>query len=58
MDTLTGKRYRVAEALHRGLVDEGFAQQLRQCELVVTSWTIACQASLSMELPQQKYWSG
>ena len=25
---------------------------------LVTSWTIACQASLSMGFPRQKYWSG
>ena len=24
----------------------------------MTPWTIACQASLSMELPRQGYWSG
>ena len=24
----------------------------------MTPWTVACQASLSMEFPRQKYWSG
>ena len=24
----------------------------------VTSWTVACQAALSMEFPRQEYWSG
>ena len=24
----------------------------------VTTWTIACQASLCMEFPRQEYWSG
>ena len=27
-------------------------------QFLVTSWTVACQASLSMEFPRQKYWSG
>ena len=31
-----------------------FAQSVR---LFVTSWTVACQAFLSMGLPSQEYWS-
>ena len=27
-------------------------------QLFVTSWTVACQAPLSMGFPRQKYWSG
>ena len=27
-------------------------------QLFVTPWTVACQASLSMEFSRQEYWSG
>ena len=27
-------------------------------QLFVTPWTVACQASLSLGLPRQEYWSG
>ena len=27
-------------------------------QLCATLWTVACQASLSMEFPRQEYWSG
>ena len=35
--------------------------QLQVCSLAsdsVTPWTVACQASLSMEFSSQQYWSG
>ena len=28
------------------------------CLTLVTLWTVACQASLSMGFPRQEYWSG
>ena len=28
------------------------------CPTLVTPWTVACQAPLSMEFPRQEYWSG
>ena len=31
---------------------------LSHVQLLATSWTIACQASLSMEFSRQEYWSG
>ena len=30
----------------------------RPCPTVVTLWTVACQAPLSMGFPRQEYWSG
>ena len=30
----------------------------QSCSTVCDPWTIACQASLSMEFPRQEYWSG
>ena len=29
----------------------------KSCLTLVTPWTIACQAPLSMEFPRQEYWS-
>ena len=34
------------------------AQSLSRVQLSVTSWTVACQAPLSMGFPRQEYWSG
>ena len=34
------------------------AKLLQLCMTVVTLWTIACQASLSMGFSRQEYWSG
>ena len=31
---------------------------LSRVQLFVVPWTVACQASLSMGFPRQKYWSG
>ena len=31
---------------------------LSRVRLFATPWTVACQASLSMGFPRQKYWSG
>ena len=28
------------------------------CQTLVTLWTVACQAPLSMEFSRQEYWSG
>ena len=30
----------------------------KSCQTLVTPWTVACQAPLSMEFPKQEYWSG
>ena len=34
------------------------AQSLGCVRLLVTSWTVACQAPLPMEFSRQEYWSG
>ena len=34
------------------------AQLLSRVRLLVTPWTVAHQAPLSMEFPRQEYWSG
>ena len=31
---------------------------LQSCPIFETPWTVACQASLSMEFCRQEYWSG
>ena len=45
-----------------GLIRVGYAvlcaQSLSRVRLFVTPWTVAHQASLSMEILQAKYWSG
>ena len=33
-------------------------QSLSHVQLFVISWTVACQAPLSMGFPRQEYWSG
>ena len=30
----------------------------KSCLTLLTSWTVACQAPLSMGFPKQEYWSG
>ena len=30
----------------------------KSCLTLVTAWTVACQALLSMEFSRQEYWSG
>ena len=30
----------------------------KSCPTLVTPWTVACQAPLSMRFPRQEYWSG
>ena len=30
----------------------------KSCPTLATSWTVACQAPLSIGFPRQKYWSG
>jgi len=35
-----------------------YAQSLSRVRLLVTSWTVACQAPLSMRFSRQEYWSG
>ena len=35
-----------------------YGQLLSHVQLFVTPWTIACQATLSMEFSRQEYWSG
>ena len=30
----------------------------KSCRILATSWTVACQAPLSMEFPRQNYWGG
>ena len=34
------------------------AKSLQSCPTLVTPWTVACQAPLSMEFSRQEYWSG
>ena len=34
------------------------AQSLSRVQLLVTPWTVARQAPLSMRVPRQEYWSG
>ena len=34
------------------------AKLLQSCLTLVTPWTVACQAPLSMGFPRQEYWSG
>ena len=34
------------------------AQSLSHVQLLVTPWTVACQAPLSMGFSRQEYWSG
>ena len=34
------------------------AKSLQSCPTLGTSWTVACQASLSVGLSRQEYWSG
>ena len=34
------------------------AQLLCHVQLFVTSWTVACQAPLSLGFPRQEYWNG
>ena len=45
---------------HLSHIDYQFSsvQLLSRVRLFVTPWTIACQASLSMEFTRQDYWSG
>ena len=31
---------------------------VKSCPILVTPWTIACQASLTMGFPRQEYWNG
>ena len=31
---------------------------VQSCPTLVTPWTVACQAPLSMGFPRQEYWSG
>ena len=31
---------------------------IKSCLTLVTPWTVACQAPLSMGFPRQEYWSG
>ena len=35
-----------------------YVESLSQIRLVVTPWTVTCQASLSMEFLRQEFWSG
>ena len=37
---------------------DGGALVARSCPTLVTPWTVACQAPLSMRFPRQEYWSG
>ena len=41
-----------------GCVRWGHAYLLSRVQLFATLWTIARQASLSMEFPRQEYWGG
>ena len=37
---------------------DGGALVAWSCPTLVTPWTVACQAPLSMRFPRQEYWSG
>ena len=36
----------------------GFVLVIKLCPTLATSWTVACQAPLSMGFSRQEYWSG
>ena len=38
--------------------DAASAKSLQSCLTLVTPWTVACQAPLSMGFSRQEYWSG
>ena len=40
------------------LITYGGALVTKQVQVLVTPWTVACQAPLSMGFPRQEYWSG
>ena len=39
-------------------MDEVKYESLSHVQLFATTWTVACQASLSMEFSRQEYWNG
>ena len=45
------KSYTLWDLIHGGLV-------IKSCLTLVTPWTVACQAPLSMGFSKQEYWSG
>ena len=50
-----GKEITTAEHL---TYSDVVVQSLQLCPTLVTSWTVALQAPLSMEFPRQEYWTG
>ena len=38
--------------------DDGGGVVAKSCPTLVTPWTVACQASLTMGFSRQEYWSG
>ena len=43
---------------HKGIAKGGKGKSLSHVRLFTTSWTVACQAPLSLGFPRQEYWSG
>ena len=39
-------------------IQRGGGLVAKSCPTLATSWTVACQAPLSMGFPRQDYWSG
>ena len=39
-------------------MDRGYSEVAQSCPTLVTPWTLACQAPLSMGFPRREYWSG
>ena len=47
-----------AFAFVKSLFGGGGGVVAKSCQTLVTPWTVACQAPLSMGLSRQEYWSG
>ena len=51
-------RFLVCHGMIRSLRDLGFTRIMTQVKTIVTPWTVAHQAPLSMRFSRQGYWSG
>ena len=49
---------KICSILGASKMGEGSCFVAQLCPTLVTPWTVACQASLSMRFPRQEYWSG
>ena len=43
---------------HKEAYEDGGGSVTNWCPTLVTQWTAACQAPLSMEISRQEYWNG